>query len=512
MMAASTEVDHVAHVATEMGGITIKNLVTNIKFIDNDNKIKILTIGRENTGATKTILLIGQTGSGKTTLLNAMINYLMGVQFEDNFRYSVKDEIGDDHHKKVTESQTEFITGYHIYHKPGKVHDYNYLIIDSPGLLDTRGKERQDDIRKQAEFFLREKELNIMELHSLAFVINGTTNRSQQCVKDVITDFENLFAKDTVEITNVLATHCDDMNSVQQVLTDMGIKYCKLYNFQNDCIFNKGQGMLDNPLRAELERIKWGYLMKKYQDFFEDLNVTTPVSLLMSREAATEKKELEVQVIQIKNNIEHKIIKVIEYESQRKLYDEYETCMESNKVFEGTETVSQKQNVSIGGIFTHAHNCKRCNRTCIFPCYTVEILAACFAFYGKCEVCQCSLWEHHERKDIRIVEIFETKTVTHEEMKKRYEDAMSKVSDISEVMNGLKKQIEEASVEVVRMTQKITDHINRINRVIRNPKPKTLTEYFNDILKDIEVTITQKLTSPTDKVFLFKTLEGIRIK
>ncbi|XP_047497245.1 uncharacterized protein LOC125044573 [Penaeus chinensis] len=501
-----------AHVATEMGGITIKNLVTKDKFIDNDNKIKILTIGRENSSATKTILLIGETGSGKTTLLNAMINYLMGVQFEDNFRYSVKDEIGDDRQKKVTDSQTEFVTGYHIYYKPGMVHDYNYLIIDSPGLLDTRGKKIQDKIRKQAEFFLRKEELNITELHSLAFVINGTTNRYQQCVKDVITDFENLFGKDTDQITNILATHCDNMQSVQQVLKDVEIKYSKLYNFQNDCIFSKGQGMLDSPWLAQVAPLKWECLMKKYQEFFEDLNVTTPVSLLLSREAAVEKKELEGAVIQIKNNIEHKINTVIEYESQRKLYEEYKTCMKNNKTFEGTETVSVKEKASIEGTFTHAHNCKKCNRTCVFPCYTGGIIVLCLTFYGKCEVCQCSLWDDHEREGKRIVEKLKTRSVTHKEMKKRYEDAMRRFNDTEAVKTELKKQIDEASVEVAKMTQKITDHINVINRIIRNPKPKTPTEYFNDILKGIEETMTPKLTNSTDKAFLSQTLEDLRIK
>ena len=32
-------------------------------------------------------MVVGQTGSGKTTLLNFFVNYLLGVEFEDPFRY-----------------------------------------------------------------------------------------------------------------------------------------------------------------------------------------------------------------------------------------------------------------------------------------------------------------------------------------------------------------------------------------------------------------------------------------
>ena len=40
----------------------------------------------------KTIIVLGQTGSGKTTLLNSLVNFILGVEFEDDFRYVIIDE------------------------------------------------------------------------------------------------------------------------------------------------------------------------------------------------------------------------------------------------------------------------------------------------------------------------------------------------------------------------------------------------------------------------------------
>ena len=34
-------------------------------------------------------MVVGQTGSGKTTLVNFLINYYMGIDFTDTFRYEL---------------------------------------------------------------------------------------------------------------------------------------------------------------------------------------------------------------------------------------------------------------------------------------------------------------------------------------------------------------------------------------------------------------------------------------
>ncbi|XP_042889275.1 uncharacterized protein LOC122264444 [Penaeus japonicus] len=500
-----------AHVASPLEGLTRKQLVTKVKIRDEVNKIQILTIGKENNSCTKSILLIGQSGSGKSTLLNALLNKLLGVQFEDDFRYSVKDETGD-RQKKKSVSQTEFVTGYIFYHNPGMAYGCNFLIIDTPGLLDSRGKTEQAEIKKQVEFFLREEEFDVPELHCLAFVINGTTNRSQQYVRDVIHDFGDLFGKDTIRITNVLATHCDSKTSVKQVLEDIDIKYTKLYNFQNDCIYSKGQGMEDSPLLAQLAPIKWDYLMKQYHEFLEDLIAASPGSLVLSREAAIEKLKLEGAVIEVKNNIENKIKQMIEYQSKRELYDKYMECMENNKAFEGEETVNVKKRIPIEGTFTHAHNCTVCEMTCMFPCYTASILVGCLAFYGRCEACSCIMNKNHIREGTRILSELKTMKVTHTEMARRFEEAKSQAQSIEEVKNTLGQEINNTSIKVVMLTQKIIEHISRINRIVRNPKPKTAKEYYDDVLKEIEERIRPNLENLSDKSFLANAIEEMRIQ
>ena len=85
----------------------------------------------EETKKSIKLLVVGPTGSGKTTLLNSYVNYLMGIQYIDDFRYKI---IHEETNKNQTHSQTSTVTKYNIRAKDGKL----FQIIDTPGFGDTK--------------------------------------------------------------------------------------------------------------------------------------------------------------------------------------------------------------------------------------------------------------------------------------------------------------------------------------------------------------------------------------
>ena len=96
-----------------------------------------------------TIMVVGETGTGKTTLLNCYLNYLLGIEISDKFRYKIIYEDPSKFRGKE-KCQTSEVTIYKIRRPVGKP----IIIVDTPGFGDTSGIETDmNTLAKIKDFF-----------------------------------------------------------------------------------------------------------------------------------------------------------------------------------------------------------------------------------------------------------------------------------------------------------------------------------------------------------------------
>ena len=96
--------------------------------------------------------MLGATGSNKTTLINAMVNYMMGVEWDDDFRFKLIDESAD---KSQAHSQTDLVTTYDLYEMKDSRLNYSLTVVDTPGFGDTRGLEQDTNLMQQIQDYFQ---------------------------------------------------------------------------------------------------------------------------------------------------------------------------------------------------------------------------------------------------------------------------------------------------------------------------------------------------------------------
>ncbi|CAL4125314.1 unnamed protein product, partial [Meganyctiphanes norvegica] len=366
-------------------GLSIKQIIFKPEFEDCVNLFKRVSLGRkENTKASKSMLLVGGTGVGKSSLINTLVNKIFGVTFKDNFRLNIIEK--ETQGKSQSESQTDWITIYQFYHMPGMTIDYNLAIVDTPGLNDTRGLNFDKKVFERLEMVFKINRFFVDELNCIGIVTPSSATRLTTVQQYIYDGTMKMFGSNVKDIIHIMATFSDGSEpQIKDVLDKAKVCYTDIHLFNNSCIYvsNKQEGKPRYVFREE----GWNYLADTTEEFLSILQASIGQSLTQSSKTLESRRILHEKLGILEDRFMRNINKVQNLQLQEDANNNSETITVFDLALRKVE-YSQK-----------ALNCNTCKVTCHKPCYEKCKLCKKIAKDGNyCLVCECMKSSHSKEK------------------------------------------------------------------------------------------------------------------
>ncbi|CAJ1073177.1 uncharacterized protein LOC127376699 isoform X1 [Xyrichtys novacula] len=484
-----------------------------------------ITLGKKNPNKTnRTILLVGETGTGKSALINVLVNYAMGVKWEDDVWFEIAEE---EEKQDQTKSRTLDVKVYEIFGFEDQTLPYSLTIIDTPGFGDTR-EDKQDDAVGQRLFQLFSSEGGVREMNVVGLVLKASENRLTDRQRYVFDSMVSLFGKNMKDNIIALITHsdgCKPKNALKALeaanipIANDGNNEPVYFWFNNRQNQDRNEDMdiLEFAEKITTEQIK------KFFDFLEKTppqDLTKTVEVLKTRirlTACTQNLQERVQLIARQQN---------EIQQIQEALKKHQEEMRRNENFtvEVDEVYKEKERIDGGRWFLRlfyegAVTCNICEENCHYPCTVAWSPKHCEVMKdGRCTSCtnKCPAADHvkeewryviktrkvkktlqdvkekcersrtdHEEKEKRLKDLKET-NAGQEDVKEKFEKSKTTCDEITDLLEALKSKAEELQRDKDRWLEESFQHVLKLEQIALNTNSLSTHVHLDFLIKGMK--------------------------
>ena len=432
----------------------------------------------------KVLMMVGATGAGKTTLINRMANYILGVQWDDDFRFKL---IAESASQDKSKSQIACITAYTFYKESGSNLPYTLTVIDTPGFGDIDGGRHV--VSQIKKLFSTAGDEGIHQLHGIGFVTQAPLAQltpTQQYVFDAI---PFVFGRDVANNIFLMITFADGMKPpVLDAVQAANMLYQAFFKFNSSALF------ASKSADDEFDKMVWKKGTKSFDEFFKQFSSAQTQSLQLSRQVIHEHETLEVTIQGLQPQIQLGLSKINELRQERQILKDHKADVLTNQVFTYKVEVTKQREINLPSR-TYTTNCCTCDYTCHDDCKynddddKFRCSAMCSGrgtLSATCGICpqKCS-WKEHKNNPYRFELYQDYETRTSDELKTRYKLAMSSKEQLEGVLEDIKKELDTMNMAVFRKIEQVRRSVNRLQEIALKPNYLTEVEYI-DLLIETE--------------------------
>lgn len=435
------------------------------------------------------VLLVGATGVGKSTLINGIANYVLGVRWEDSFRYKL---ITEERTVDQAHSQTQRVTSYKFCRQASSPLPFTVTVIDTPGFGDTEGVERDKQILTELKQFFSVSGINT--INAIGFVTQASLARLTPTQRYIFDSILSIFGKDIASNILLMATFADYKKPpVVEALRKAEVPYHKCFKFNNSALYpvpddedaeshdSEGDGQ-------SMNKLFWDLCMKGFMGLFEELSRMEARSLHQTKEVLEEREQLALIAQGLQQQGLMVVAKIEELKEEQRILSHHSADIEANRQFEYVVHVAEhKEEDSMGVIAT---NCTKCHFTCHYNCSCPvpedkEELSCAIMLEDKCRVCpgKCKR-DDHTRNTIKYTRCIVRKIWSSEDLNMRFRQEAEPCNQ-EKVVDKQREAVAAQYYEAFLLVHRAQQTIARLNAIALKPKSISGTECI-DVLVQIE--------------------------
>uniref|UniRef100_A0A8C1PK95 Si:dkey-201l21.4 n=1 Tax=Cyprinus carpio TaxID=7962 RepID=A0A8C1PK95_CYPCA len=482
---------HLDAILMNPGPPALYQLNTDRKYIDgNQKKVRRWTYGkRDKNKQNKVILMVGETGAGKTALINTMINYLLGVKFEDEEFYQITEE-DDDIEESLT--QTSAITVYEVFVEENPT---SLTIIDTPGYANTEGYEKDREISEYLITLFSDED-GIHYIDAVCFVMKATQNRLSGKELYTFHSVLSLFGRDIENNIVFLFTHSDGRHPRDALSAIKKAQIpCRRDGKKQPVhfLFNNQQKEKRDKQCESVLNSAWEMGEENMSEILTLLEERNRKSLQMTLDVLKERRGLEACVSNLKERISEEEVKMKELTGIQEAIKQHREKIQKCENFQFTVRTSVKEKVSTDDEWWWSRNqtcCNVCEENCHKKCWedpsSCEVMKKnhCTVCTGKCH------YSEHVRENKKYVVKTKTITMTFHELKLEYERTgeKPKTNFDKKIYENISNEHERNKKESENKTE-IEEKLVRDLEKIKNEKSKLLHEAYIIIVSLSEIAL-----------------------